>query len=255
MAFRTITSAQNETVKAVKALQGKKARGERGLFVVEGADMLQRARACGWRPVQLFLRQGAPEASWRGWAEDELAVSGAAMAAMSRQGNPPDVIGVFETRLTALPSAPAAGDVWIGLEDIRDPGNLGTIIRTAEAAGAAGIILIGQCCDPFSPECVRATTGSIFAVPPATASADEIGALGWPGEIVATAMAAREDYRRIYRGPVLLLMGSESGGLSPALLERATAKVRIPMAGGTESLNVAMAAGLMVYEIRRAELR
>src|SRR5205823_4177802 len=105
----------------------------------------------------------------------------------------------------------------------------------------------------FSPECVRGTMGSIFAVPLVKTSEDGLAraAERWRGEIVATKMDGSEDYRRSYRLPVLLLMGSEGQGLSPRLAELASVAVRIPMPGGTESLNVAVAAALMLYEIRR----
>jgi RNA methyltransferase, TrmH family len=184
-----------------------------------------------------------------------LAVSNKVMASLSAQGNPPEVMGVFRQRIGEGMPFPDPCDVWVGLDRIRDPGNLGTIIRTADAVNAAGIILIGQCCDPWSSECVRATMGSIFAVP--LVQVNEAGAIEgaqrWPGEIVATRMEGEEDYRRSYRGPVLLLMGSEGHGLSPALASCAGISVRIPMTGGSESLNVAIATALMLYEIRRSE--
>jgi RNA methyltransferase, TrmH family len=112
-------------------------------------------------------------------------------------------------------------------------------------------VLTGQHCDPWSSETVRATMGSIFALPLARMDLDAAAALcrSWPGEIVATAMAGTEDFRRAYRAPTLLMLGSEGTGLSPALATLAHATVRIPMADGPESLNVAMAAAVMTYRI------
>ena len=113
------------------------------------------------------------QAAWDSAALRRLASRAAAvavvpqtvMASLSRQANPLDIIGVFRQRIRDEMPLPAAGDVWVGLDTMRDPGNLGTIIRTADAIGAAGVVLIGQSCDPWSPESVRATMGSIFAVP------------------------------------------------------------------------------------------
>jgi TrmH family RNA methyltransferase len=144
------------------------------------------------------------------------------------------------------------------LEEVRDPGNLGTIIRTADAVGASGLILVGQCTDPYSREAVRATMGSIFNVP--LAATDRAGFLSWvarwPGDVVATTLAAREDFRKAaYKSPVLLLMGSEGPGLSDALAAIATRRVKIPMAGKLDSLNLAVATALMLYQLRGPDLR
>ena len=250
--MRTVTSSQNETIKFVRGLQAKRDRQRTEQFAVEGDDLLGRAKACGWTPDVLLMRDST--SPFRGWARDELAVTEAVMAGISRQANPPDHVAVFTRKLADTLPAPAKDDIWIALEDIRDPGNLGTIIRTADAAGAAGVVLIGECCDPYSPECVRATTGSIFAVPLVALDRGEFPARSWPGDIVATAMDGEHDFRRRYRRPTLLLMGSEGGGLSPALRGCATVAVRIPMVGAAESLNVAIATGILLYEIRRDTL-
>jgi TrmH family RNA methyltransferase len=147
--------------------------------------------------------------------------------------------------------------VWIGLEAVRDPGNLGTIVRTADAAGAGGIVLIGACVDPYSHEAVRATMGSIFNVPLVRASAQDglAWAQRWRGDIVGAHLAATDDFRSVtYRQPTLLLMGSEGPGLSPELSAACTQRVRIPMAGRIDSLNLAVATALVLYEIRRERL-
>ncbi len=169
------------------------------------------------------------------------------MASISAQKNPPDQIGVFRQRWTEKvePSA-----TWVALEDMRDPGNLGTIIRTADAAGASGVILVGQSCDPFAPDGVRATMGSIFGVPLVRMELKAFLALcrAWPGETVGTRMNAKESYRRDYGAPTLLVMGSEGKGLSEEIAAACSTLVHIPMRGGAESLNVAIATGLMLYE-------
>ncbi|TMJ36831.1 MAG: RNA methyltransferase, partial [Alphaproteobacteria bacterium] len=143
------------------------------------------------------------------------------------------------------------------LEEIRDPGNLGTIIRTADAVGVRHVVLIGETCDPFSPETVRATMGSLFGMAITRMSTTKFSAAldEWGGEIVATVAGATTDYRRLYQRPTLLLIGSEGGGLSAGLVAKANVSVRIPMPGQAESLNVATATALMLYEIKRPELK
>jgi RNA methyltransferase, TrmH family len=170
------------------------------------------------------------------------------MAELSGQNNPLSVLATFRQRYQPHPGKDG---VWLALEEIRDPGNLGTIIRTADAAGASGIILVGDCCDPYAPECVRATTGSIFAVPLVRMPQKQFAefAKGWPGETVATVMGAKTDYRRNYKAPALLVLGSESRGLTPEVAAACSTKVSIPMRRGVESLNVATAAALMLYVV------
>lgn len=250
--FETITSPQNPAIKAVRALELKKNRQETGLFVVEGLRALERARQAGVAADSVFSVE--PPGDWgqsRG-----VRVSEAVMARMSGQNNPTGLIGLFRQSDLLSDFAPAGSEVAIALEDIRDPGNLGTIIRTADAVSVRHVVLVGETCDPFSPETVRATMGSLFGVKLSRLSVKQFQAAlaEWPGEIVATAANARTDYRRAYVRPTLLLMGSEGSGLSPALAAHANVSVRIPMSGGAESLNVATASALMLYEIRRPEL-
>ncbi|MGE3872830.1 MAG: TrmH family RNA methyltransferase [Parvibaculaceae bacterium] len=247
-----ITSAQNPAIKAIRALEFKKNRQEAGLFAAEGRRALERARQAGIAADTVVSVE--PPGDW-GQART-LKVSEAVMARLSQQNNPTGLIGVFRQSAILSDFAPASGDVAVSLEDIRDPGNLGTIIRTADAVSARHIVLVGETCDPFSPDAVRATMGSLFGVRLCRMTAKQFQSrlAEWPGEIVATAAEARTDYRRTYARPTLLLMGSEGRGLSDALAAQANVSVRIPMSGGAESLNVAIAAALMLYEIKRPEL-
>ena len=172
------------------------------------------------------------------------------MGQVSAQKNPPEQIGVFRQRWA---EAVKPEGVWVALEDMRDPGNLGTIIRTADAAGAAGVILAGQSCDPWAPDCVRATMGSIFGMPLVKLEQKPFLSLlkEWPGESVGTHLKATENYRRSYAAPTLLVMGSEGRGLSDEAAAACSRLVRIPMKGGAESLNVAIATGLMLFEAQK----
>ena len=260
-----ITSLTNETVKLARSLNDRKARRDSGLFLAAGRDMLERARAGRFKPHYIFIDERASGESWTEMLLDWDAkarvslVTEVVMGKLSGMSNPPPVAALLKQRPAALP--PTAGiqkdDTWLVLENIHDPGNLGTIIRTADAAGAKGIILVGDCADPFSPEAVRASTGSIFAVPIATASADQFieWAKNWPGLILGSAASGAADFRTAAdRHPVLLLIGSESNGLSARLIGLCHRLARIPMAGTTESLNAATATALLLYEVRRTFL-
>ncbi len=241
-----ITSNQNHHIKLIRSLDDKKARREHNLFVVEGLAMLERALDQGWTPEHLVATKDP------GLWDDikPLIISDKLMSEISAQNNPHTVMATFKQRLQPHPGKEG---VWLALEDIRDPGNLGTILRTADAAGASGIILIGDCCDPFSPECVRATTGSIFAVPmtrmPTPQFVDFLKS--WPGESIGTAMTAKATYRRKYESPTLIVLGSESRGLTKEVTNACQTLVSIPMREGVESLNVATAAALMLFEVGR----
>src|SRR5258707_11651730 len=147
----------------------RKVRQESGLFLVEGLRSVTEAVELGHTPrILLFSDRAADHpalkrASAAAW--ESLEVTPAILSKISRRENPQMVLGVFEQRLCGLADMdPARSGVLVGLEAIRDPGNLGTIVRTVDAAGGAGVILIGDCCDPYSVEAVRATMVSIFAV-------------------------------------------------------------------------------------------
>ena len=253
MALEIITSAQNPTIKFIRARDQKKQRQETGLFVAEGARALERARLAGIAPDYVVSIAGGQD-----WGQARnVRVSEAVMARLSAQSNASAVIGVFKQLAIMSSFAPGARDVAIALDDIRDPGNLGTIIRTADALAVRHIVLLGDSCDPFSPDAVRATMGSIFGVTLTRLPTGKFMSLidEWPGEVVATAANGEADFRRTYQRPTLLLMGSEGSGLSRALASKANVSVRIPMPGTAESLNVATASALMLYEIKRPELK
>ena len=242
-----VSSLHNPTIKLIRSLAEKKYRQETGLFVAEGTKVLDRARQLG-RVPEMLLTVGLAQP----WGSVKiLEVTPGVMAALSSRNNPPTTLGIFRQKWQPLVEPTG---LWLLLEDMRDPGNLGTIIRTADAAGAAGVILAGNSCDPWSRECVRATMGSIFAVPLVCMSAaDSIDLCrSWPGESAGAHIQATEDFRRAYREPTLVVMGSEGRGLSSELSESCSTLVRIPMHEGPDSLNVGVAAGLMLFEVRRS---
>ena len=264
---KAITSLTNERVKAIRALEMRKERKETGLFVAEGTSILISARDAGVLPRMLVFQKGEAatgparamvDACLKAGAE-VLEVSPQVMAKLAARDNPQSLMGVYEQRWSPppVPAKIAPGSLWLALEEVRDPGNLGTIIRTADAVGAAGIVLAGTCCDPYARECVRATMGSIFAVPLARMEQEAFLGLirAWPGDSVGTHLSARLDFRKTkYRAPTLIVMGGEGPGLSAEAASACSKLVKIPMAGSLDSLNLAVATGLMLYQAQTDRL-
>lgn len=253
-----ISSAANPAIKQFRSLEHKKFREDTGLFMVEGLRYTLEMLLAGWEPVVVLAapklaNDKALRSHLAGHRPHRHTVTPELLGRLAGRSNSEEVLVAFRQReadVTAL-----AQGLWIALEEIRDPGNLGTIIRTAEAAGAAGVLLIGECCDVWAPEVVRASVGALARVPvlhlPRPAYLD--WRKGYKGQVIATLMNARPDYReQKYSLPALLLMGSEHAGLSDAVAATCTASVRIPMQGKIESLNVATATALLAYEVMRA---
>ena len=256
---RLITSLTNPTVKAVRALHMRKEREESGLFLAEGLKIVTEAVELGHSPRILLhgpdarehpLLIRAAEAAAAGGGE-VIEVTRDILEKISRRDNPQTVIGVFPQVFTPLEQLePQAAACWVALEAVRDPGNLGTIVRTADAAGCGGVILVGECCDPYSVEAVRATMGSIFAVPLIKASEPEFAAWrgGWDGSVVGTLLSADVEHSRaVYAKPTLILMGNEQQGLTPEMAALCDVNVKIPMRGRADSLNLSVATGVMIY--------
>lgn len=261
---KEITSAANPIIKDIRLLEKKRHREEANAFLAEGMKLVIDAMDAGWRLKTLIhaasQRGNGPMDALAARAvasgADVLIVPERLLATITRKDNPQMVAGIIERRfLDAGAIRPSKDDVWIALDRVRDPGNLGTIIRTADAAGAKGIILVGETTDPFATETVRATMGSVFAVPVARVSQEGFAALcrRWPGQIVGTHLKGSVDYRLpdYARGPVMLLMGNEQAGLTDELAGLCTTLVRIPQAGQADSLNLAIATAIALYEIRR----
>jgi RNA methyltransferase, TrmH family len=243
-----ISSLSNDRVKAAAALARKKHReAAGGLFLLEGAAPVARAVAAGFEALELWHSGPAPLIM----AREAIEATSAVVGKITGRDNPQAVVGVLRQVWSPLPAAGTPG-LWLALDRPRDPGNLGTIIRTADAVAVAGMILIGEATDPFTPECVRATSGSISAVPLVGCTQAEFVAWASGREVIGTAGGAAQDYDA-EKAPAdaVLLMGSESDGLPPELLAVCSCVVRIPMWGGTESLNLAVATAVMLYEMRR----
>lgn len=265
---KEVTSLSNPIVKDIKALALKKFRDRERSFMAEGLKLVLDAMDNGWTIRTLvYAKAGRGNAAVEKAAARTVAsgglvleVSEKVLSSITRRDNPQMVVGVFEQRYHRLEDVTSVkGDVWVALDRVRDPGNLGTIIRTVDAVGAKGVILVGDCTDPFSLETVRATMGSLFSVP--LIRTDEERFLKWKeasfsGMMAGTHLKGSVDYRSIRYAdkPMLLLMGNEQKGLPDSLAERCDKLVRIPQAGRADSLNLAVATGVMLYEIRRDAL-
>lgn len=261
---KEVTSLSNPIIKDIRALSQKKHREESGTFLAEGLKLIIDALELGWTIRTLIYAKAAKgkapveKAAAKTVASGGLVleVSEKVLGAITRRDNPQMVAGVFESHYRPLSEiTPQKNETYIALDRVRDPGNLGTIIRTADAAGASGIILVGETTDPFSLETVRATMGSVFALP--VSRAEPKAFLDWArksgAEIVATHLAGSVDYRTIdyTKKPIVLLMGNEQQGLPPELAEGADRLARIPQQGRADSLNLAVATAVMLYEARR----
>ncbi|MGV1906737.1 RNA methyltransferase [Rhizobium rhizogenes] len=261
---KEVTSLANPIIKDIKNLTQKKGREESGTFLAEGLKLVIDALELGWTIRTLVYAKAAKgkplveQAAVKTVASGGLVleVSEKVISSITRRDNPQMVVGIFDQKWKPLRDIrPAAGETYVALDRVRDPGNLGTIIRTADAAGASGVILVGDCTDPFSLETVRATMGSVFAMPVARASVDEF--LSWRKtagvSVVATHLAGSVDYRTIdyKKKPVVLLMGNEQSGLPPELASQADQLARIPQQGRADSLNLAIASAVMLFEARR----
>ncbi|MBB3965646.1 TrmH family RNA methyltransferase [Rhizobium metallidurans] len=261
---KEVTSLANPIIKDIKALSDKKTREQSGTFMAEGLKLVIDAIELGWTIRTLVYAKAAKgkplveQMAAKTVASGGLVleVSEKVLSSITRRDNPQMVVGVFENRWKPLRDIrPAKGETWIALDRVRDPGNLGTIIRTADAAGASGVILVGETTDPFSLETVRATMGSVFAMPVSRATPEEF--IAWKKQagvsLVATHLAGSVDYRTIdYKTkPVVILMGNEQSGLPEQLSREADALARIPQQGLADSLNLAVASAVMMFEARR----
>ena len=261
---KEVTSLANPIIKDIKNLTQKKGREETGTFMAEGLKLVIDALELGWTIRTLVYAKNAKGKSLVEQVATKTVASGGLvlevtekiLSSITRRDNPQMVVGIFDQKWTNLRDIqPESGQTYIALDRVRDPGNLGTIIRTADAAGASGVILIGDCTDPFSLETVRATMGSVFAISVAHATVEEF--LSWKKSagvsVVATHLAGSVDYRTIdyKKRPTVLLMGNEQGGLPPELASKADQLARIPQQGRADSLNLAIATGVMLFEARR----
>jgi len=260
----TISSAGNPLVKRMRLLANRKHRREQGAFVVEGLQPVWRAVTAGWDIEALIVDPDLrPDSQAAAMVADQEA-RGVRVARLtsdlfdrlsSRDGSA-GLVAIVRSRDLGLSDLAVTPDaVFIALHQIGNPGNLGTIIRTADAVGSAGVILLGDTTDPFAPTSVKASMGSIFATKIAHTREPGIF-LDWARANRVAVLAASgtgnvDHWNASYQSPLALLLGSEGEGVPENLLTTADLRIRIPMTGTAESLNVAAAAAILLYEARR----
>ncbi|MER0239785.1 RNA methyltransferase [Fulvimarina sp. MAC8] len=261
---KEISSTANPIVKDIRALVQKKHRDETGLFLAEGLKLVIDALDAGWEIETLVVARAAQDSALLQKTASRTVALGAdlieanhkVLEAITRRDNPQNAVGVFKKKTVPLDRlAPKPTEVLVALDRVRDPGNLGTIMRTADAVGAKGVVLVGETVDPFSLEAVRATMGSIFAVP--VSRVTEAAFIEWrtgcKAPLIGTHMSGATDYRMPDYGSKgsVLVMGNEQAGLTDALANACDTLVRIPQVGRADSLNLAVATGVMLFEARR----
>ena len=264
---RQITAYSNPAVKAARELRDKKHRRAQGRFLAEGLRILTEAREGGRLPEQMFFAADsaahplvialvdAVEAA----GGDAIETTPDILSKLSGKDNPGAVVGVFAEFESALADLDrTSAGIWLVAERLRDPGNLGTILRTGDAVGAGGLILIDDCVDPFSVEAVRASMGALFTMPIVRAAwADFIAWLRTgQGQLVALSLDTDLDYQQpAYAAPTFLLTGNEAQGLPPAYAAACDVRVKMPMLGKADSLNAAVATAVMAYEVLNQQRR
>jgi TrmH family RNA methyltransferase len=257
-----ITSLANPTIKALRALKQRKARDEQGRYLIEGIRPVAEAIQCG-APLEMLIV--APDLLSSAFAHDVittyaaeggkiLTVSAAVFTSLTEKEHPQGLAAVGYIRYTPLSELPPAAVGWVALVEVADPGNLGTVLRTADGAGFSGVILVGTTTDPFDPAAVRASMGALFSQP--IVRTDWRDLLAWCRQRQITLVGSSDrgacDYRTApYSRPLVLVLGSERHGLSDEQLADCDLVVRIPMRGRSDSLNLAVAAGILMYEITR----
>ncbi len=257
-----VTSPANPAIKRLKSLHDKKGRRAEGLFLAEGLRVCTEALAAGQVPTILAFDAAAEAhpltraliAATQSAGAHAIRTTRDILGRLTGKDNAAAVVAAYAIPDTSLARIDrTAAPMWLVVENLKDPGNLGTMLRTCDATGAGGIILLDQSCDPFSVEAVRASMGALFSKAVAQAPAAEFFA--WlrsgAGELVGAALEGRTvDYRRHrWRPPTFLFMGNEQSGLPAAYVAECDALVRMPMKGNADSLNVAVAAAVLLYEV------
>jgi RNA methyltransferase, TrmH family len=259
-----IASAANPLAKRVRLLAGRKHRRREGAFVVQGIQPVWQAVEAGADIETLIVAPDLlrPAGAAQMVAEQEdrgtpvARLSAELFTRLADREGPSGLAAIVRARPRPLSELTASADsLFVALHEVANPGNLGTIIRTASAAGAGGVILIGPATDPFDPAAVKASMGALFEVPVAqAASVSEFLAWAADQSVAVVAAAGRAElscWEARLTPPLALLLGSEGEGLPPELLDQVPEHVRIPMVGTAESLNLAVAAGILLYEVRR----
>ena len=253
-----IVSLTNEMVKTINSLSQRKYRKELNLFVAEGVRVCKEALNNGWSFKYFLYDKSNIDNSLINELIDEIISKGGdiigvtsdILKKISHKDNPQNVLGVIEQKHSTLPLN-LYKNTFVALECIRDPGNLGTILRTMDAVGAKGCILLGECTDPFSYESVRASMGAIFNLNIINSSVENF--IQWKIKnkvtLIGTALKNASDYTETkWDLPFVLVLGNEQKGLSNKILSSCDQIIKMPMLGSSDSLNLAVSAGVALYE-------
>lgn len=258
---RQITGFSNPTIKRLKSLREKKYRKREGHFLAEGLRILTEALDTGKTPKLLVVAEETElhplaqklEAETLAAGGEVIETSEAIIAKLSGKSNPQSIIGIYEDHPASLAELDRnSAGIWLVAQALRDPGNLGTILRTGDAVGAGGLILIDDCVDPFSVEAVRASMGAVFTqkiiMSPWPAFIEWLRS--GPGQLVGTSLNTETDYQSArYEAPTFLLVGNEAQGLPEVYEQACDLLVKMPMMGKADSLNAAVATAVMAYEV------
>lgn len=257
-----IESLSNPLIKRMRLLREKRHRKAEGLFLAEGLRIATEAREAGILPRWLFL---GPDGAGHPLAQalihavlqqggEVIDTTPAVLAKLSGKDNPQTIVGIYEEPQLQLADIDrTTAPIWLVAERMRDPGNLGTMLRTGDAVGAGGLILLDESTDPYAVETVRASMGAIFTQRLVQARWDDF--LPWlragEGQLIATWLGDDTlDYQAVtYQAPSFILIGNESQGMPASYAAAADVRVKMPMMGKADSLNAAVAAAVMAYEI------
>ena len=253
-----ISSLTNEKIKLVNSLYHRKYRRDLNLFVAEGVRICREALENKWKikyllfdklnKDSLFVKDLVNETTSLG--ADAIGVSSQILSKLSHKDNPQNVLGVFAQKWYRLPNS-VDNKCIVALENVRDPGNLGTILRTMDGMGASDCILLNECTDPFSYEAVRASMGAIFNINITASNLEQF--LKWKSDknvsLIGTSLKKASNYTKAnWKKPFVLAMGNEQNGLSDKLTNTCEQLIKIPMLGKSDSLNLAVSTGIILYE-------
>ncbi|HYF90841.1 MAG TPA: RNA methyltransferase [Symbiobacteriaceae bacterium] len=256
-----ITSRSNPTIKAIRLLRQRSERARTGLMLADGTQLVGEAIQNGMEVVQIIV---APDRVRSPFAQEMvrtavtrgaqyLEVSDDVYESLTDSEGRQGLSAVIRQRWTPLHQVrPVQGHTWVAMNAVQYPGNLGTMLRTLDSVGGAGLILLGHCTDPYDPAAARASLGAVFSLQMVSTDQESFAAWKrqWGVHLVAADLGATLSYREAaYPEPAVLLMGAERDGLTPEQKELCDTMVYIPMVGRRDSLNVAVAASLILYEI------
>ena len=253
-----ISSLTNDKVKLINSLYHRKYRRDLNLFVAEGVRICKEALVNNWDIKYLLFNKDNKDNlaindlvnDTTSLGGDAIAVSSQILSKLSHKDNPQNVLGVFIQKWYRLPNSVVNKSI-VALENVRDPGNLGTILRTMDGMGASDCVLLNECTDPFSYESVRASMGAVFNINIIASNLEQF--LKWKSDknisLIGSSLKKAFNYTKAnWEKPFVLAMGNEQNGLSDKLINNCDQLIKIPMLGKSDSLNLAVSTGILLYD-------